>query len=55
MDLCGSLGKLSVLNFHTKHRQELKRNYGRADPLFDAWMIVTGKQRPEFVRVRKGR
>ena len=55
MDLCGSLGKRSVLNFHTKYWQELKRNYGRADPLFDAWMIVTGKQRPEFVRVRKGR
>ena len=22
--------------------------YDRADPLFDAWMTITGKQRPEF-------
>ena len=48
MDLCGSLSKLSVLNFDTKYRKELKRNYDRADPLFDAWMTITGKQRPEF-------
>ena len=48
MDLCGSLSKLSVLNCDTKYRKELKRNYGRADPLFDAWMTITGKQRPEF-------
>ena len=48
MDLCGSFRKLSVLNFHTKHRKELKRNYDRADPLFDACMAITGKQRPEF-------
>ena len=46
MDLCGSLSKLSVLNFHTKYRKELKRNCHRADPLLDAW--ITGKQRPEF-------
>ena len=43
MDLWGSLGKLSVLNFHTKYRKELKRNYDRADHLFDAWMTITGK------------
>ena len=48
MDLCGSLSKLSVLNFDTKYRKELKRNYDRADPLFDPWMTITGKQRPEF-------
>ena len=48
MDLCGSLSKLSVLNFDTKYWKELKRNYDRADPLFDAWMTITGKQRPEF-------
>ena len=48
MDLCGSLSKLSVLNFDTKYRKELKRNYDRADPLFDAWMTITGKQCPEF-------
>ena len=48
MDLCGSLSKLSVLNFDTKYRKELKRNYDRADPLFDAWMTITGKQRAEF-------
>ena len=48
MDLCGSLSKLSILNFHTKYRKELKRNYNRADPLLDAWMTITGKQRPEF-------
>ena len=48
MDLCCSLSKLSVLNFDTKYRKELKRNYDRADPLFDAWMTITGKQRPEF-------
>ena len=27
IDLCGSLSKLSVLNFHTKYRKELKRTY----------------------------
>ena len=27
MDLCGSLSKLSVLNFHTKYRKELKGKY----------------------------
>ena len=48
MDLCGSLSKLSVLNFHTKYRKELKGKYDRADPLFDGWMTFTGKQRPEF-------
>ena len=48
IDLCGSLSKLSVLNFHTKYRKELKRTYDRADPLFDPWMNITGKQRPEF-------
>ena len=48
MDSCGSLSKLSVLNFHTKYRKELKRNYDRAEPLFDAWMTITGKQCPEF-------
>ena len=48
MDLCGSLSKLSVLNFHTKYRKELKGKCDRADPLFDAWMTITGKQRPEF-------
>ena len=48
MDSYGSLSKLSVLNFHNKYRKELKRNYDRADPLFDAWMTITGKQRPEF-------
>ena len=48
MDSCGSLSKLSVLNFHTKYRKELKRNCDRADPLLDAWMKITGKQRPEF-------
>ena len=41
MDLCGSLSKLSVLNFDTKYWKELKRNYDRADPLFDAWMTIT--------------
>ena len=48
MDSYPSLSKLSVLNFHNKYRKELKRNYDRADPLFDAWMTITGKQRPEF-------
>ena len=48
MDLSGSLSKLSVLNFHTKYRKELKGKYDREDPLFDAWMTITGKQRPEF-------
>ena len=48
MDLCGSLNKLNVFNFHTKYQKELKRNYNRADPLFDAWMTITRKQRPEF-------
>ena len=48
MDSCGSLSKLSVLNFHTKYRKEFKWNYDRADPLFDGWMTIVGKQRPEF-------
>ena len=48
MDSFGSLCKLSVLNFHTKYRKKLKRNYDRPDPLLDAWMTITGKQRPEF-------
>ena len=48
MDLCGSLSKFSVLNFHTKYRKELKGKYDRADLLFDAWMKITGKQRSEF-------
>ena len=48
MDSYPSLSKLSVLNFHNKYRKELRRNYDRADPLFDAWMTITGKQRPEF-------
>ena len=48
IDLCGSLSKLSVLKFHTKYRKELKRTYDRADPLFDPWMNITRKQRPEF-------
>ena len=48
MDSYASLSKLSVLNFHNKYRKELKRKYDRADPLFDAWMTITGKQRPEF-------
>ena len=48
MDSCDSLSKLSVLNFHTTYRKEFKRNYDRADPLFDAWITITGKQRPEF-------
>ena len=48
MDSCGSLSKLSVLNFHTKYRKELKWNHDRADPLFDGWMTIVGKQRPEF-------
>ena len=48
MDSYVSLSKLSVLNFHNKYRKELKRNYDRADPLFDAWMTITGKQRAEF-------
>ena len=48
MDLCGSLSKLSVLNFDTKYGKEFKRNYDRADSLFDAWLTITGKQRPEF-------
>ena len=39
---------MSVLNFHTKHGKELKRNYDLADPLLDAWMKITGKQCPEF-------
>ena len=48
MDSYGSLSQLSVLNFHNKYRKELKRNYNRADPLFDAWMSIMGKQRPQF-------
>ena len=48
MDSFGSLCKLSVLNFHTKYRKKLKRNYDLPDPLLDAWMTITGKQRPEF-------
>ena len=48
MDSRGFLSKLSVLNFHTKYRKELKRNYDRAEPLFDAWMTIRGKQCPEF-------
>ena len=48
MDLCGSPSQLSVLNFHTKYRKEIRGKYDRADPLFDAWMTITGKQRPEF-------
>lgn len=48
MDLCGFLNKLSVLNFYTKCRKELKVNYDRANPLLDAWMMITEKQRPEF-------
>ena len=48
MDSYGSLSKMSVLNFYNKYRKELKRNYDRADPLFDAWMTNTGKQGPEF-------
>ena len=36
------------MNFHTTYRKELKRNYDRADPLLDAWITITGKQRPEF-------
>ena len=27
MDLCGSLSKLSILNFHTKYRKEPKGKY----------------------------
>ena len=41
MDLCDSLSKLSILNFHTKHWKELKGSYDQADPLFDAWMTIT--------------
>ena len=48
MDLFSSLTKLSDLNFCTKYRKELKGNYDRVDPLFDAWITITGKQRPEF-------
>ena len=48
MDLCDSLSKLSILKFHTKYWKELKGNYDQADPLFDAWMTITWKQRPEF-------
>ena len=48
MDSHGSRSKLSALNFHSKYRKELKRNYEREDPLSDAWMTITGKQRPEF-------
>ena len=48
MDSYGSLSKMSILNSHIKYRKELKRNYDLADPLFDAWMINTGKQRPQF-------
>ena len=42
------LVKLSILNFHTKYRKELKGNSDQADPLFDAWMTITWKQCPEF-------
>ena len=38
MDLCDSLSKPSLLNFHTKYPKELKGKYDRADPLFDAWI-----------------
>ena len=48
MDLCGFLSKMSILNFHTKYRKELKRNCDQANPLFDAWLTITGKQRPKF-------
>ena len=48
MDLCGFLSKLNILNFHTKYRKELKRNYDQANFLFDAWLTITGKQRPKF-------
>lgn len=42
------LCKLHVLSFHTKYRKELRGNYIRADPVFDAWMCVLGKNRPQF-------
>ena len=48
MDLCGSFSKLSVMNFHTKYQAKLNGKYHRADPLFDAWIAITGKQCPEF-------
>ena len=48
MDLCGSFSKLSVMNFHTKYQEKLNGKYHRADPLFDAWIAITGKQCPEF-------
>ena len=48
MDSYASLSKLSVLNFHSKYRKKFKRNYDRADSLFDVWMTITQKQRPEF-------
>ena len=31
MDLCGSLSKLSVLNFHTKYRKELLELEGNVE------------------------
>ena len=48
MNLYGSLSKLSVFNVHTKCRKEPERIYHRADPLFDAWITIAGKQCPEF-------
>ena len=48
MDSYASLSKLSVLNFHSKYRKKFKRNYDRADSLFDVWMTITQKQRQMF-------
>ena len=44
----GRLEKLHVLCFHNRYRKELKFGYARADPNFDAWMCVLGKQREQF-------
>ena len=48
MDLCGGLQKKSVLGFHNRYHKELKNDYENADPYFDGWMMLIGKQREVF-------
>ena len=48
MNAIGHLHPLHVLNFHNKHYKELKREYLRPDPDFDAWMTVLGRYREIF-------
>ena len=48
MDAKGKLQKINRVAFETKYHKEMKGNYIRPDPYFDAWMSVLGKQRKVF-------